>query len=166
MLTPVSQIHQIRCFRVHTQYVREARQCFTIRQCHVVTVTSDEISSGNWIYWALTYYPNNKQLRQFHWVAPTKGYCNYSTYEVCSVFTSRCLVAASNDGRSSSSEFPNRSRPQLPASQFSQLQLSTKLSLSSGASSPGSHCGSSVSGLGQAMWDLWRTKRHWAGFPC
>jgi hypothetical protein len=44
---------------------------------------------------------------------------------VFSVFTSRCLVAASNDGRFLSSGFPNVPRPQLPASQFSQLQLST-----------------------------------------
>jgi hypothetical protein len=34
------------------------------------------------------------------------------------VFTSRCSVAASNSGRSASSEFPNYPRPQLPASQI------------------------------------------------
>jgi hypothetical protein len=39
--------------------------------------------------------------------------------------TSRCLEAASNGGRSSSSVFPNCPRPQLSASKFSQLQLST-----------------------------------------
>jgi hypothetical protein len=40
------------------------------------------------------------------------------------VFTSCCLVAASNGGRSPSSGFPNCPRPQLPASHFTQLQLS------------------------------------------
>jgi hypothetical protein len=39
-------------------------------------------------------------------------------------FTSRCLVAAFNGGRSRSSGFPNCPRPQLPASHFSQLHLS------------------------------------------
>jgi hypothetical protein len=51
--------------------------------------------------------------------------CNYSTHKVFSVFNSRRLVAAFNDRRFSFSAFPNSSRPQLPASHFSQLQLST-----------------------------------------
>jgi hypothetical protein len=42
-----------------------------------------------------------------------------------SVFTSCCLAAASNDGRSPSSGFPNCPRPQLPTSHFSQLNIST-----------------------------------------
>jgi hypothetical protein len=46
-------------------------------------------------------------------------------HKVFSVFISHCLVAASNSGRSPSSGFPNCPHPQLPASQFSQLQLST-----------------------------------------
>jgi hypothetical protein len=41
-----------------------------------------------------------------------------------SVFTYGCLVAASNDGHSHSSGFPNSVRPQLPAYHISQLQLS------------------------------------------
>jgi hypothetical protein len=38
------------------------------------------------------------------------------------VFTSRCLVAASNDGHSPSSGFPNYIRPQLPASRCNSPQ--------------------------------------------
>jgi hypothetical protein len=38
-----------------------------------------------------------------------------------SVFTTRCLVAASNDGRSPSFVFPNCPQPQFSASHFSQL---------------------------------------------
>jgi hypothetical protein len=49
---------------------------------------------------------------------------NYSTQKVFSIFPSRCFVAASNSGRSPS-RFPNCPRPQLPASKFSRLQLST-----------------------------------------
>jgi hypothetical protein len=55
-----------------------------------------------------------------------KNHCNNNTYNVFSVFSNRCLVAASNDGRRpASSGFPNCPRPQLPASHFLQLQLST-----------------------------------------
>jgi hypothetical protein len=39
---------------------------------------------------------------------------------VFSVFTGRCSEVASNGGRSPSSGFPNCSRPQLPASHFTQ----------------------------------------------
>jgi hypothetical protein len=38
------------------------------------------------------------------------------------VFTSRCLVAASNSGHSPSSGFPNYPRPQLPASHSNSSQ--------------------------------------------
>jgi hypothetical protein len=64
---------------------------------------------------------------QPHWVTHSKVYCNYSTHThiVSSVFTICCLVAAPNGGRSLSSGLPNSHPPQLPASQFSQLQLST-----------------------------------------
>jgi hypothetical protein len=41
------------------------------------------------------------------------------------VFTRRCLIAAFNGGRSSSSRFPDCPQPQLPACHFSQHQLST-----------------------------------------
>jgi hypothetical protein len=57
----------------------------------------------------------------------SKRHCNYSTHKAFSVFTIRCLVAVSNSGSSSSSGFPNCPRPQLPASYFSQPQLSTQL---------------------------------------
>jgi hypothetical protein len=67
-----------------------------------------------------------KQLRQSHWVTHSRYRCNYNTHEVFLSLTSRCLVAASNGGRSPSSSFPNCPRPQLPASSyFSRLQLST-----------------------------------------
>jgi hypothetical protein len=41
-------------------------------------------------------------------------------------WSSRCLVAASNGGRSSYSGFPNCPRTQLSSSHFSRLQLSTE----------------------------------------
>jgi hypothetical protein len=53
---------------------------------------------------------NNKT----HWVTHSKDHCNYSTYKFLSLFTSRCLVATFNGGRSPSSRFPNCPRPQLP----------------------------------------------------
>jgi hypothetical protein len=59
------------------------------------------------------------------WVTHSKENCNHSILNVFSVFTSRCLVAASTGGRFPSSGFPNCPLPQLPASHFSQLQLST-----------------------------------------
>jgi hypothetical protein len=46
-----------------------------------------------------------------------------------SVFTSRCLVAASNGGGAPFSGFPNCPRPQLPVSHFSQLKLSIKVNV-------------------------------------
>jgi hypothetical protein len=52
------------------------------------------------------------------------SHCNYSTHKVFSVFIGRCLTAASNGKRSPCSGFRNCPRPQLPASHFSQLQLS------------------------------------------
>jgi hypothetical protein len=61
--------------------------------------TIDGVWIGNRIYWELTER-------------------NYSTNKVLSVFTSRCLIAASNGDRSPSSGFPNCLRPQLPASHF------------------------------------------------
>jgi hypothetical protein len=67
---------------------------------------------------------NNKKLRQSHWFTHSKDHCNYSIHKVSLVLNSRCLVAASNGGCSASSGFPNCTRPQLPASHFSQLQLS------------------------------------------
>jgi hypothetical protein len=54
-----------------------------------------------------------------------KDHCNYNKHKVFSVFTSLCLVVASNGGRQPSSGFLNSPRPQLPASHFPQPQLST-----------------------------------------
>jgi hypothetical protein len=71
------------------------------------------------------YTSNCKQLRESHLVTHSKDHRNYNTHKVFSFFTSRCLVAASNGGRSVSSGFPNYPRLHLPASLFSQLRLST-----------------------------------------
>jgi hypothetical protein len=79
-------------------------------------VTRDEDWIGKRIYW---------RFKQSHLVTQSKDHCRYSTYEVFSVFISRCLVAAFNGGRCRSSGFPNCPQVQLPASHFSQLKLST-----------------------------------------
>jgi hypothetical protein len=103
---------------------------FTCRETAVVlshdlSVTIDGVLIGNQICHTLTLVTTNNW--QSDWVTHLKDYCNYSTYKVFSIFTSHCLVAPSSSGRSTSSEFPNCPRPQLPASHFSQLQLSTEL---------------------------------------
>jgi hypothetical protein len=127
--------------RSHTTcaYTITARRCLLgpYIPCHFVRkaslyglprdiLPSDEITiDGVWfhnrIYWTLTLVTTN------HYDSLTEFFqrCNWSTYKVFSVFTSRCLVAASNGGLFPSSGFPNCLRPQLPASHFSQLQLST-----------------------------------------
>jgi hypothetical protein len=83
----------------------------------------DEVWIGKWIYWTLALVTTNnyENLTELYNV---KDYCNYSTHKVFSVFTSCCLVAASNGWRSPSSGFSNFSRSQLPLSHISQLQLS------------------------------------------
>jgi hypothetical protein len=65
---------------------------------------------------------NYDSLIELH--TPKINHGNCSTHKVLSVFTSRCLLAAFNGGRSPFSGFQNCPRPQLPASHFSQLQLS------------------------------------------
>jgi hypothetical protein len=60
---------------------------------------------------------NRNSLTELHTPNITAATAHISS----SVFTRRCLVAASNGGRSRSSGFPNCPRPQLPASHFSQL---------------------------------------------
>jgi hypothetical protein len=80
--------------------------------------------TGNRIYWTLR-EGNYKQLRQSHWVTHSTVHCNYSTHKVFSVFTSCCLVTASNGGHSASFECPNSPQPQLPTFHLSQLQLTT-----------------------------------------
>jgi hypothetical protein len=77
----------------------------------------------NRIYWTLTLVTtNNYDSLELHTPKITVG-----TAYIFSIFTSRCLVAVSNSGRSSSSAFPECTRPQLPASHFSQLQLSNQV---------------------------------------
>jgi hypothetical protein len=83
-----------------------------------LSVTRDEVSIGNWIYWTL-------QITTTVSLSYSKDHCNYSIHKVFSMFSDCCLVSASNIGRSPSSGFPNCPRPQLPASHFSQLELST-----------------------------------------
>jgi hypothetical protein len=65
---------------------------------------------------------NYGSLTELHTLKITVTTAHIKSYLV---FSSRCLVAVSNGGRSPSSGFPNCPRPQLPASHFSQLQLST-----------------------------------------
>jgi hypothetical protein len=86
-------------------------------------VTRDRVWIGNRIYWTLTLVTTNHYgcLTELH----TQKITVTTAHKVFSVFTSRCLVAAYKGERSSSSGFPNSLRPQLPASRFSQLQLST-----------------------------------------
>jgi hypothetical protein len=66
---------------------------------------------------------NYDSLTELH--NPKINHCNCSTHNVLSVFTSHCLVAAFNGRCSPASGFPNCPKPQLPASHFSQPQLST-----------------------------------------
>jgi hypothetical protein len=68
-------------------------------------VTIDRVWIGNQIYWTLTLVTTNNydSLAEWH----SKDHYNYSTHEVFSAFSSRCFVAASNGGRSTSSGFPN-----------------------------------------------------------
>jgi hypothetical protein len=90
----------------------------------VVGVTIDGVWISNWIYWTLTLVTTNNydSLTKLH---TPKIIVKYSTHKLFSVFTSRCLVAASNSWRSPSPGFLNCPRAQLPASHFSQLQFST-----------------------------------------
>jgi hypothetical protein len=67
-------------------------------------VTRQEVWIGNWIYWTLTLVRttnNYDNLTELH----SKDHCNYSTHKVFSVFPSRCLIAATNGGHTSSSWF-------------------------------------------------------------
>jgi hypothetical protein len=60
---------------------------------YILSRDSDGVWIGNQIYWTLTLVTtNNDSLTELH--AP-KDCCIYSTPEVFSVFTSRCLVVAS-----------------------------------------------------------------------
>jgi hypothetical protein len=88
-------------------------------------VTINRVWIGNRVYWTLTEH-NYKQLQQSHWVKRSKDHYNYSTHDVFSVFTSRLLSSSFWKRTFPSSGFPNCLQPQLPASHFSQSQLSTQ----------------------------------------
>jgi hypothetical protein len=73
---------------------------------------------------------NSTKIQSRHWAWLYIGNPIYWTFKqliTANNFISRCLVTVSNCRRSPSSGFPNRPRPQLPTSHFSQLQLSTEL---------------------------------------
>jgi hypothetical protein len=76
---------------------------------------------GNQIYWTLKQLLTTSNYNSF---THSQDHCNYSTHKVFSVFTNCCLVVASNSRCSPYSGFPNCPWSQLPASHFSQLQLS------------------------------------------
>jgi hypothetical protein len=85
-------------------------------------MTTDEVWIGNWIYGTLTFINTiNDSLTELH----TPKITVTTTHRNSSVFTSRCLVSFSNGWRTSSSGLPNCLEPQLPASNFSKLQLSS-----------------------------------------
>jgi hypothetical protein len=77
-------------------------------------VTVNGVWIGNWIYWTLfdTARDYTLQFTAIHTKCP----------QSVTVSASRCLVAASNGGRSPSSEFPNFPLPQLPASNSNNAQ--------------------------------------------
>jgi hypothetical protein len=85
-------------------------------------VAIDGVCIGNRKYWTLT-ERKYKWIRQSHRVTHSKNHCNYSTHEVFSFFTSRCLVAASNGVHSSFCGFPSCPRPQLLNSRNSNSQF-------------------------------------------
>jgi hypothetical protein len=89
-------------------------------------VIRDEVWIGNWIYLTHSWL----QITTTVSLSYNKDHCNYSTHKVFSVLNSRCLVAVSNGGRSTSSWLLNCPQPQLPTSHFlncnfqlTQLQL-------------------------------------------
>jgi hypothetical protein len=88
---------------------------------------------GVWIdriYWTLWYSARLHFTFDYctHARARTHTHTHTHTSVYSHVFTSRCLVATSNGGRSPSSGFPNCPRPQLPASHSNSSQ---RLNLSS-----------------------------------
>jgi hypothetical protein len=92
---------------------------------HIVTwLTINGVWIGNQICctFVLVTTNNYDSLTELHIlkITVTTAHMKYFT-----VFTSRCLVAASNGGRFPFSGFPNCPRPHLPASHFSQLQYLT-----------------------------------------
>jgi hypothetical protein len=78
-----------------------------------VTIDGDGFKIDKWIYWTL--WIQRVTTLQFT-VAHT--HTNVHSH----IFTSRCLVAAFNGGRSPSSEFPNCPWPQLLASHSNSSQ--------------------------------------------
>jgi hypothetical protein len=65
------------------------------------------------------------KLEQSRLATHSRDYCNDNAHMVFPVFTSHCLVAVSNDGRSPASGFPKYPPPQQPAPHFSELHLSS-----------------------------------------
>jgi hypothetical protein len=90
-------------------------------QCHFVHQVTDVLT------WARTRAAVVGSRRLTAWaMARPQDHCNYSIHTFFSVFSSRCLVAASNGGRSPSSGLPNCPWSQLPASHFSH-QIKVKV---------------------------------------
>jgi hypothetical protein len=83
-------------------------------------VTVDGVWIGSWIYWILILVTTNNYdcLTKLHDPKITITRVHIKSSEV---FTSRCLVAASNRGRSPSYELTNCPRPKFLASHFLQL---------------------------------------------
>jgi hypothetical protein len=92
-----------------------------ITYCHVILVNIDGVWIGNRIYCAITTRSyKDYALTVLHTSQITVEHTKYS--QSVRVFTSRCLVAVYNNGRSPSSGFPNYHRPQLPASNSNSSQ--------------------------------------------
>jgi hypothetical protein len=91
-----------------------------------MNVTINGVSIEDRIYWTLWY---SAWLHfTVHYYTHTHTHTHTSVHS--HVFTSRCSVAASNSGHSSSSGFPNYLRAQLPANHSTssrQLNLSSSL---------------------------------------
>jgi hypothetical protein len=81
---------------------------------------------GNWIYWTLTdpWLQAIITVSLIHTLYSSLGHTLKSSQFAMSSpdFPSRCLVAASNDGRSPSPGFPNSPRSQLPDSNRNSSQ--------------------------------------------
>jgi hypothetical protein len=99
--------------RWHTDWSIPTRykylQEYCCNYCHAYGVTIDGVYIGNRNYWALWYSACLRFTFNYYIHRHTTVHSN--------VFTSRCLVAASNGGRSSSFVFRKCPRLQLPESQ-------------------------------------------------
>jgi hypothetical protein len=106
------------------RYVWRARGCLSKHEqqqyCHVIKLGKPRfgLRIGFVGHLQSVTRNNSDSLAELH---TPKITVTTAHHKVFSVFTSRCLVAASNGERSSSSGFRNCPQPQLPASHFSQL---------------------------------------------